>query len=105
MQSLSRAVDCVLCPNNGGAFKQADRGHWAHVVCVLWMPIQCVENFSSDFFRFKNFLNYKKNYFKLNKMYLTDFLTFFWFFFRVFLEPIDSIEIFLAARWKLTCYI
>lgn len=38
LQSPSRAVDCVLCPNNAGAFKQTDRGHWAHVVCALWIP-------------------------------------------------------------------
>lgn len=31
-------VDCVLCPNNCGAFKQTDRGLWAHVVCALWIP-------------------------------------------------------------------
>ncbi|XP_037292662.1 LOW QUALITY PROTEIN: bromodomain-containing protein 1-like [Manduca sexta] len=68
LQSPSRLVNCMLCPNTGGAFKQTDQGSWAHVVCALWIPEV----------RFAN---------------------------TVFLEPIDSIEMIPAARWKLQCMV
>ncbi len=38
IQSPSAPVNCILCPNKYGAFKQTDQGKWAHVICSIWIP-------------------------------------------------------------------
>jgi len=83
MQSPSAAVQCCLCPNRYGAFKQCEDTtstsassssasacctKWAHMVCAIWIPEVHFAN-------------------------------------TVFLEPIVGVEDIESARWKLTCYI
>ncbi|PVG00757.1 hypothetical protein CPB86DRAFT_728789, partial [Serendipita vermifera] len=37
-------VDCMLCPREGGAFKQTSSGNWAHLLCAIWIPEVTVQN-------------------------------------------------------------
>ncbi|KAK4684246.1 NuA3 HAT complex component NTO1, partial [Tremellales sp. Uapishka_1] len=36
--SPENPVSCLLCPNEGGAFKQTSTGHWCHLLCAIWIP-------------------------------------------------------------------
>ena len=37
-------VSCILCPNEGGAFKQTASGEWVHLLCAIWVPETRVAN-------------------------------------------------------------
>ncbi|KAL5492640.1 hypothetical protein ACEPAI_4087 [Sanghuangporus weigelae] len=42
--SPENPVSCILCPNEGGAFKQTVSGDWAHLLCAIWVPETRVAN-------------------------------------------------------------
>ncbi|KAG8990758.1 nuA3 HAT complex component nto1 [Tulasnella sp. JGI-2019a] len=42
--SPENPVSCMLCPNEGGAFKQTTQGLWAHLLCAIWIPEVTVSN-------------------------------------------------------------
>ncbi|KAI0047385.1 hypothetical protein FA95DRAFT_1589126 [Auriscalpium vulgare] len=42
--SPENPVSCILCPNEGGAFKQTSNGEWVHLLCAIWVPETLVVN-------------------------------------------------------------
>ncbi|KAJ7089735.1 PHD-zinc-finger like domain-containing protein [Mycena belliarum] len=42
--SPENPVSCILCPNEGGAFKQTTQGQWIHLLCAIWVPETRVSN-------------------------------------------------------------
>ncbi|KAF9465621.1 hypothetical protein BDZ94DRAFT_1189141 [Collybia nuda] len=42
--SPENPVSCMLCPNEGGAFKQTTNGEWVHLLCAIWVPETRVAN-------------------------------------------------------------
>ncbi|KJA22748.1 hypothetical protein HYPSUDRAFT_185810 [Hypholoma sublateritium FD-334 SS-4] len=42
--SPENPVNCDLCPNEGGAFKQTVTGEWVHLLCAIWIPETRVAN-------------------------------------------------------------
>jgi len=43
-EGLLITQQCLFCPNEGGAFKQTSTGHWAHLLCAIWIPELTVGN-------------------------------------------------------------
>lgn len=35
---------CILCPTEGGAFKQTVTNEWVHLLCAIWVPETGVAN-------------------------------------------------------------
>lgn len=44
MRNFDTPKSCVLCPNEGGAFKQTIHGEWVHLLCAIWVPETRVAN-------------------------------------------------------------
>jgi len=42
--SPTNQQSCIFCPNEGGAFKKTTTGHWAHLLCAIWIPELTVGN-------------------------------------------------------------
>jgi PHD-zinc-finger like domain len=38
MLSPENPVECLLCPTEGGAYKQTSNNRWAHLLCAMWIP-------------------------------------------------------------------
>ncbi|KAJ3000791.1 nuA3 HAT complex component nto1 [Globomyces sp. JEL0801] len=44
MLSPETPVSCVLCPTDGGAYKQTNTNKWAHLTCAMWIPECHIQN-------------------------------------------------------------
>ncbi|KAF8988702.1 hypothetical protein BDQ17DRAFT_1227551, partial [Cyathus striatus] len=42
--SPENPVQCILCPNEGGALKQTTSADWIRLLCAIWIPDMCVAN-------------------------------------------------------------
>ncbi|KAF8438273.1 PHD-zinc-finger like domain-containing protein [Terfezia claveryi] len=44
LNSPRQVVNCILCPNMDGAFKQTVTNAWAHLLCAMWIPEVVIGN-------------------------------------------------------------